>query len=231
MLQKDLGSAIPLEQITLDMATISTFDKMLARYCAAFYRVRVQEDLTIKVKLPTKENAIKVAMNEIYKQTNGPFLIKLCFDVRTLPVIAKKPVVEPLVDEIEEIAPPRIVTTLVSPTEISPHEVSNAFLSRLPDLLLDMNNMSYQAFKHSMEYDSEKLTLSTKLLEIKLFNRLIGYIKLNIPSEKSHLFPNKHWVWDSYKSKLNLISTILIAAGHIVPNDILQFRCNDVSLL
>ena len=53
MLQKDLGSAIPLEQITLDMATISTFDKMLARYCVAFYRVRVQEDLTIKVKLPT----------------------------------------------------------------------------------------------------------------------------------------------------------------------------------
>ena len=83
--------------------------------------------------------------------------------------------------------------------------------------------MSYQAFKHSMEYDSEKLTLATQLLGRKLFNRLTGYIKLNIPSDKSHLFPNKHWVWDSYKSKLN--------AGHIVPNDILQFRCNDVSLL
>ena len=53
-------------------------------------------------------------MNEIDKQTNGPFLIELCFDVRTLPVIAKKPVVEPIVDEIEEIAPPRIVTTLVT---------------------------------------------------------------------------------------------------------------------
>ena len=97
-------------------------------------------------------------MNEIDNQTNGPFLIKLYFDVRTLPVIAKKPVVEPIVDETEEIAPPRIITTLVSPTEISPHEVSNAFVSRLPDLLLDMNNMSYQAFKHSMEYDSEKVT-------------------------------------------------------------------------
>ena len=139
-------------------------------------------------------------MNEIDKQTNGPFLIKLCFDVKTLPVIAKKPVVEPIVDDIEEIALPRIVTTLVTPTEISPHEVSNAFVSRLLDLLLYMNNMSYQVFKDSVDNDSEKLTLATLLLGRKLFNRLTEYIKLNIPSKKSHLFPNKHWMWDSNRS-------------------------------
>ena len=52
MLQKDLGSAIPLEQITLDMATISTFDKMLARYCATFIESEFRKMLICRNPTP-----------------------------------------------------------------------------------------------------------------------------------------------------------------------------------
>ena len=55
------------------------------------------------IKLPTKGNLLKVARNEVGKNTKGPFLAKLCLDVKSLSVITKKPILEPKVIETPEI--------------------------------------------------------------------------------------------------------------------------------
>ena len=90
-LQITLADTIPQNDIRIDMANIEVFDKLLVKHLSAFYKCRVQEDLKEKIKLPSKGNLSKVLQNEVDKSSNGPFLIKLCDDVKSLPVIAKMP--------------------------------------------------------------------------------------------------------------------------------------------
>ena len=71
----------------LSQVTIQIFDLQKAGYLSAFYRVRVQQDLNDKMQLPNKTLS-KVLDGEIDKKTRDPLLIKLCFDTRSLQLIA-----------------------------------------------------------------------------------------------------------------------------------------------
>ena len=43
--------------------------------------------------------------------------------------------------------------------------------------------------------------------------------------------PGKHWVWDSFKAKVNKIVAIMILNTHILPLESVRFRSNDEVLL
>ena len=74
LLYQHLGSRIPKEHILLDMLTLEILEKILSKQLESFYRCRVQEDITINIKLPTKGSSKEVSQNEVDKKTNGPFL-------------------------------------------------------------------------------------------------------------------------------------------------------------
>lgn len=63
VLATQLAGTIPPDQITIEMATLQTFDKILVKHLKAFYRCRVQEDILQSIKLPTKGNIVKVTNN------------------------------------------------------------------------------------------------------------------------------------------------------------------------
>ena len=77
----------------LSEATIQIFDLQKAEYLSSFYWVRVQHDLNNRIHLQNKGILAKLLDVEIDKKTRGPLLIKLCFDTRSLPVIAADAVI------------------------------------------------------------------------------------------------------------------------------------------
>ena len=66
------------------------FDKKVPML-KAFYYCQVQEDLKDKINIPNKGNVTKVCAGEIDRKINGPLLINLCFNARSLPVCAENP--------------------------------------------------------------------------------------------------------------------------------------------
>ena len=71
----------------LHLVSMEMFEKAKVQELAAFYRCRVQEDLKQKMIMPNKGNAAKVRAGEIDRKTNGSLLIKLWYDVKSIPVI------------------------------------------------------------------------------------------------------------------------------------------------
>ena len=86
----------------LSFATLEMFDKQKAPYLSAFYLCRVQEDLRKKIILPNKGTLAKVIDGKVDRKTNGQLLIKLCYDIKLLPVITTIP--EALAVEVPTIS-------------------------------------------------------------------------------------------------------------------------------
>ena len=59
--------------------------------------------------MPNKGTIAKVRAGDIDRKTNGPLLIQLCFDVKSLPVIAKDPVIPVAHVVVQDIEPPTIL--------------------------------------------------------------------------------------------------------------------------
>ena len=76
--------------------TLEIFEKEKSHLLSSFYKARFLTDLTVKLIMPNKDKATKVYAGEKDKKSNGPLLIQLTFDVRTLPIIGKVPELPPV---------------------------------------------------------------------------------------------------------------------------------------
>ena len=70
-----------------------------------------------------------------------------------------------------------------------------------------------------------------ELCSKKLLNRLSSFLRTRIPLNRIDLLPDRHWVWDSLRSKLKKISSIMILSGHIVDKTDLKYRSDDECIL
>ena len=62
-------------------------------------------------------------------------------------------------------------------------------------------------------------------------SRFYGFLRTRIPLHRTYLLPSQHWVWDSLRSKMDKILSIVIASGHLVKEYEVQYRTCDESLL
>ena len=79
------------DEPSLTLSTLGIFDKLKVPILKAFYCCQLQEYLTDKINIPNKRNMTNVCGGETDRKTNGPLLIQLCFDVKSLSVCAKNP--------------------------------------------------------------------------------------------------------------------------------------------
>ena len=80
------------DNVSFSSASLQIFcdSKINVPLLSVFYRCRVKQELTDKIVLPTKSPLEKIAAGEIDRKTNGPFLIQLYFDIKSLPILEKK---------------------------------------------------------------------------------------------------------------------------------------------
>ena len=218
------------ENLSFTSASLKMFcdSKINVPLLSAFYRCRTQRDLTDKIVLPTKGSLEKIAGGEIDRKTNGPFLLQLCFDVRTLPISAKKPIRIEVRTPVMEITPPTVVEFLspaneidVDPVMIAWFENANKFFETKA---CDMNMVeNFGGWNKMADY--------INILSNKLMFRLYGFVKLRLPLHRNDLMPGRHWVWTSFKSKVKKIAALMILNGHIIDYDILKFSSEGEVLL
>ena len=106
----------------------------------AFYKCRVQEDVTEKLILPSKGSVKKISNNEIDKKTNGPFLIQLCYNVRALPTVAIEPTITQVQNEVDIIMPPSIYSIKDVNINLFVEQVNKEWVSRAFDNFGIYNN-------------------------------------------------------------------------------------------
>ena len=233
LISNKLGPSINKQDITIDMVNLDLLDnkKLLVKHLSAFYRCRVQEDLMDKIKLLSKGTMLKVAQNEVDKATNGKFLIQLCNDVKGFPVISKLPVLDINTSTSEPVTEPDILDTSIERVAIDVQCVTEEYINKLNNVCQYINEHSYMNACTSMENDMSNFKLEYEMLALKIGQRLPQYLKQRLPFKKVELFPNKHWVWTSFKMKLNIISVTMLVARHVVEHELLKFRDKDKELL
>ena len=77
-----------------------------------------------KIKIPSKGNITKASQNEVDKNTKGPFLIKLCDEVKSFPVVAKKPTLNLPEIAVDLVEGPNVYNLDVTVPEVTPTEVN-----------------------------------------------------------------------------------------------------------
>ena len=231
MLEKNITDAVLRAKVNISMATIEIFDKLKVKHLSSFYRCRVQEDIMKKIKLSQKGNLQKVAKGEADKTTNGPFLIQLCLNVKDTKVIAMNPVLRQAEYVSEDVAPPVVITELTGPAKIRVEDVTHAWMKDIPKVLANNDNVNYLYFMKKFENDSDHFMKYLNLFTNKMMSRLQNYISIKVPSHKTELLAYKHWVWNSFRSKVNKIAVLLMMTGHVLDYDKLLYKSSNEALL
>ena len=150
--------------LCISMTNIDTFEKLKVKHLSAFYRCRVQEDLMEKIKLPNKGTALKVRNNELDRGTCGPYLIKLCSDVRSLPVVARAPVIAVPEPHLPTIAPPSILNLLSEPQVSQAEDVTVQWMASLERVLSNLDAHDYSRYMEMINNKKESFMQYVKLL-------------------------------------------------------------------
>ena len=148
--------------------------------------------------------------------TNGPLLIQLAFNSRSLPIIGEIPTLAPIEISTMFYKPPTVIlfeskskNTIIESINLEWIDKMSQQISSLSELNRDEEREEYRTnIPHLDEYSD---MCSTKIL-----NRLSSFLRTRIPLNRIDLLPGRHWVWDSLRSKLKKISCIMIMSGHIV---------------
>lgn len=119
ILQSNVVDEVDKDNITIPMASLELFDKLKVKHLPVFNRCRLQEDLMQKIKIPQKGNLQKVTKDEADKTTNGPFLIQLCMNVKSVQVVTDNPILPEVEVVVEEVAPPLVWNHLTGPESIT----------------------------------------------------------------------------------------------------------------
>ena len=226
-----LNSSVTREDVSVDMASLEVFDKLKVKHLSAFYRCRVQEDLYERIKLPSKGNINKVITSQVDKTTNGPFLIKLCFDVKTLPVVAKRPILKRIDSASSSIKEPSYLTICDTPNNWNTLDVSVPYVIMLKDIMKNVDEGNHQRILSAVLNDISPFKKYSELLGRKLIKRLGVYLSKKLPLHRTDLLSNQHWVWLSFKKHIKLIAAAMITFGHVMDEKELVFKGDDESLL
>ena len=186
----------------LHLVSLEMFEKAKVQELTAFYRCRVQEDLKLKMIMPNKGNVAKVRGGEIDRKTNGPLLIKLCFGVKSLPVIAKDPVIPVAQVVTQDIQPPTIVNFQSDLISMTIDNVNAEWMNLAKQYFDGIDSQLSLECIQKVNTEWENVQSYVDLLSTKLISRLYGYLKLRLPLNRSDLMPGRHWVWESFKAKV-----------------------------
>ena len=75
------------------------------------------------------------------------------------------------------------------------------------------------------------LNEDVKELHNSLLSRLPQFVANHIPTTKSKLCPDIHWVWDSFSHILRKLCAVVLLSGHVVIGENLSHHTISESLL
>ena len=170
------------ESMILHHATLEMFDKVKAPLLAAFYKCRVLQDLKLKIPIPAKGNCKKVNEGSVDKKTKGPFLIKLCHDIRSLHTIYETPEMPEMEVPDMEIIPPYVVKFTKSAISANTDDIDNDWVQKVTSTLVNIDG------RLRVERCNESLVTYSKEVSVKILSRIHLFLKTRLPVSKEELF-------------------------------------------
>ena len=64
-----------------------------------------------------------------------------------------------------------------------------------------------------------------------IMSRLYDFLKVRLPDSRKDPYPGRHWVWNSFQSKLKKIAVVMIMSGHVIDMKELKLRDDDETIL
>ena len=126
----------------LSHTTIQMFATQFSPLLSSFYKCRVMTDLTKKKVLPNKGNMEKIDAGEVDKKTNGPYLIKLAYDTRTLPIIGEVPTLAPTVIPTMYIKPPTVIHFESNTKTCTVEQINLQWLDQIPICISSLSDLN-----------------------------------------------------------------------------------------
>ena len=242
-LNKDCENAlINMVKGTKDCKDMSTIDILSdtsmimfagqrAPLLSSFYKCRFQTDLKKKIVLPSKGNMEKIDNKEKDKKTDGPFLIQLAFNSRSLPIIGEVPTLAPIEIPTMFYKPPTVILFESKSKNAIIESINLEWIDKMSQQISSLSELNRDEERDEYRTNIPHLDKYSDMCSTKILNRLSSFLRTRIPLNRIDLLPGRHWVWDSLRSKLKKISCIMIMSGHIVDEKDLQYRSDDESLL
>ena len=177
---KDISSMD--DSALLHEATLEMFEKIKAPLLSAFYKCRVLHDLKVKIPIPAKGNCKKINDGVLDKKTKGPFLIKLCHDIRNLHTIYETPEMPEKVTADMDIIPPYVVHFSTGQINTNTDDINNDWIQKVTSTLVNIDG------RLRVERCNESLVTYSKELSVKLLSRIHLFLKTRLPVSKEELF-------------------------------------------
>ena len=124
-----------------------------------------------------------------------------------------------------------VINKLTGAAKISIEDVTHAWMSNLPTKLSNIDNVSYLHFMNKFENNREHFMKYVSVFTNKMISRLQNYISMKVPLHKTDLLADKHWVWNSFRSKVRKIVVLLMINGHVTEYDHLLYKSSNETLL
>ena len=129
------------------------------------------------------------------------------------------------------LTPPSIVEYVSGSIGMNIDAPSKEWMQLLPKAFSSFNTPFGKNILQGYNDNWDGLMAYVEIVSNKLLQRLYGYLKNRYPLYKVDLMPGRHWVWDSFRSKVKKITAVMIFNGHIVPHDSMKYRTAEDVLL
>ena len=176
-----------------------------------------------------QENPVGFASGVFDKKTKEPLLLVLAFNVRTMTIEGSIPPLVPIPLPRHLIKPPNVIrfqNTMLTctPALTYPHlHKSCQFVATLVVLVDNANETPFYRINELEEY-------STTLAGI-MVARFPSFLYIRVPSIRTDLLPEYHWVWDSLKRHMKTIAMVIIVSNHVIPREQMKYRKQDRCIL
>ena len=186
----------------LSSASLAMFASLNVVMLSSFYKARYLNDLTQKLILPNKGTFEKVQYKEKDKKTNGPYLIQLSYDTKSLPVIGTIPVIKAIELPTMLVKPPTVVRFETSNKTIVQEHIDLKWLDDVSTSISSISNLVGVTYYDEHRRDMIEINQYATTCSDNLLKRLHPFLRTRIPLHRTDLLPGRHWVWNSLRMKL-----------------------------
>lgn len=138
-------------------------------------------DLTQKIILSSKGNVEKVQAGERDKKTNGPYIIQLSYDTKSLPVIGTIPVMKAVELPSMLIKPSTVLRYETSNKTIIQEEIDLTWLDDVSTSISSIKNLVGVTYLDEHRRDTIEINQYATICSDNLLKRLHSFLRTRIP--------------------------------------------------
>ena len=112
-------------------------------------------------------------------------------------------------------------------TNIIPEEFGCDWIEKVTNTISSIKQLHLTEILQEHRNNTSEIEQDATVCSKKLLNRLHGFLRSRVPLQRVDLFPGRHWVWDSLRSKLTNIFAMMILSRHVVDYDDVKYRNDD----